>query len=103
MYSIIEQGGAQFKVSSGMKIRVPFFDAEAGTEFTIDRVLLAANGDDVKIGNPVVEGASVKAKVLEQEKGDKVLVVKKKRRKDYKRVNGHRQLYTKVEIISIDV
>ncbi|KMQ49748.1 50S ribosomal protein L21p [Chitinispirillum alkaliphilum] len=102
MYSIIEQGGTQLKVSPGMKVRVPLIDAEAGTEFSIDRVLLTSNDNNVKVGTPVVEGVSVTAKVLEEVKDKKVLVVKKKRRKDYKRKNGHRQRYSMIEILSIN-
>ena len=64
MYSIIEQGGVQFKVTPGETIRVPLIDASEGTEITIDRVLLASDGDALKIGTPVVEGASVKARVV---------------------------------------
>ena len=80
-----------------------FIDAEQGSEITINRVLLTSDGDNVKIGTPVVEGASVTAKVLEHAKAKKVLVVKRKRRKDYRRKNGHRQQYTKIEIVSINI
>ncbi|NLL13780.1 MAG: 50S ribosomal protein L21 [Fibrobacter sp.] len=103
MYSIIEQGGVQFKATPGAKLRVPLIDAEQGAEITINKVLLAADGDNVKIGTPVVEGASVTAKVLEHAKANKVLVIKRKRRKDYRRKNGHRQQYTKIEIVSINI
>ncbi|HON09496.1 MAG: 50S ribosomal protein L21 [Fibrobacter sp.] len=103
MYSIIEQGGAQFKVTEGATIRVPLIEAEKGAEITIDKVLLAADGDKIKIGTPVVEGASVTAKVLDHTKAKKVLVIKRKRRKDYRRKNGHRQQYTKLEIVSIKI
>lgn len=102
MFSIIEQGGVQFKVTQGSTIRVPLIDAEAGTEITIDRVLLASEGDNVKVGNPTIAGASVKAKVVDHGKDRKVLIVKRKRRKDYRRVNGHRQNFTKLEILSIN-
>lgn len=103
MYSIIEQGGVQFKATPGAKIRVPLIDAEQGTEITIDKVLLTADGDKIKVGTPLVEGTSVTAKVLEHAKGEKVLVIKRKRRKDYRRKNGHRQQYTKIEILSINI
>lgn len=102
MYSIIEQGGAQFKVAPGMTVRVPLINAEKGTELTIDKVLLTGDGEDVKVGTPTVEGATVTAKVVDHIKARKVLVIKKKRRKDYKRKNGHRQQYTKLEIVSIN-
>jgi large subunit ribosomal protein L21 len=103
MYSIIEQGGAQFKVTPGAKIRVPLISAEKGAEITIDKVLLTADGANVKVGTPVVSGVSVTAKVLDHDKDKKVLVIKRKRRKDYRRKNGHRQQYTKLEIVSINI
>jgi large subunit ribosomal protein L21 len=103
MYSIIEQGGIQFKVSPGETIRVPLIDASEGSEITIDRVLLASNGGELKIGMPVVEGASVSAKVVGHSKDKKVLVIKRKRRKDYRRKNGHRQQYTRLQIVSINI
>ena len=103
MYSIIEQGGAQFKVTPGATISVPLIDAEKGAEITVDKVLLAADGENIKVGTPVVEGASVTAKVVDHLKARKVLVVKRKRRKDYRRVNGHRQQFTKLQIVSINI
>ncbi len=102
MYSIIEQGGAQFKVTPGMKVRVPLVNAETGTEFSVEKVLLTDDGETVNVGTPILEGVTVKVKILEEVKDKKVLVVKKKRRKDYKRKNGHRQRYSMVEILSID-
>ena len=102
MYSIIEQGGFQYKVTTGATIQVPLIDAEQGSEISIERVLLTADGESVKVGTPCVKDASVKAKVVEHLKGDKVLIIKRKRRKDYKRKNGHRQQYTKLEIVSIN-
>jgi len=103
MYSIIEQGGSQFKVTPGITIRVPLIDAVEGAEITIEKVLLAADGDNVKVGTPVVQGASVKAKVIDHIKAEKVMIIKRKRRKDYRRKNGHRQQYTRLEIVSINV
>jgi large subunit ribosomal protein L21 len=103
MYSIIEQGGAQFKVTTGATIRVPLIDAEKGAEITVEKVLLAADGENIKVGTPVIEGATVTAKVIDHFKDSKVLVVKRKRRKDYRRVNGHRQQLTKLQIVSINI
>ena len=103
MMTIIEQGGFQFKVAEGDTINVPFIDAEQGTEITLDRVLLVSKDDAVTVGTPVVEGAEVKAKVVEHGKDKKVLVMKKKRRKDYKKKNGHRQDFTQLQITSISV
>ena len=102
MYSIIEQGGVQFRVTPGAVIRVPLIDAEAGAEVTIDKVLLTGEGADVKIGTPVILGATVTAKIVEQFQDKKVLIIKRKRRKDYRRKNGHRQMYTKLQIVSIN-
>lgn len=103
MVSVVEQGGFQFKVAEGDIIKVPLIKAEEGEEIVIEKVLLVGEGDSVKVGMPVVEGAEVKAKILHHGLDDKILVMKKKRRKDYKRKNGHRQGYTKIEIISISV
>jgi large subunit ribosomal protein L21 len=102
MYSIIEQGGIQFKATPGATIRVPLIDAEKGSDITIERVLLTADGDKINVGTPCIKGASVTAKVVEHLKGEKVLIVKMKRRKDYRRKNGHRQQYTKLQIVSIN-
>lgn len=101
MFSIVEQGGFQFKVSQGDTIRIPLIGAEKGSEISLEKVLLVGDGGSVKVGTPSVEGAVVKAKVLEQEKGDKIFILKKKRRKTYKRRTGHRQKFTRVEIVSI--
>lgn len=102
MYSIIEQAGVQFKVTRGEKIKVPLIDAEAGADLTIDKVLMTVDGDNIVIGTPTVAGATVTAKVLDHGQDKKVLVIKKKRRKDYKRKNGHRQQFTRIEILSIN-
>lgn len=103
MYSIIEQGGFQFKVTPGITIRVPLIDAVEGAEITIDKVLLSADGENVIVGTPIVNGASVTAKVIDHIQGDKVMIIKRKRRKDYRRKNGHRQQFTRLEIVSINV
>jgi large subunit ribosomal protein L21 len=103
MYSIIEQSGVQFKVTPGMKIRVPLINADAGTDLTIEKVLLAADGDKVTVGAPTISGATVSAKILEHGADKKILVIKRKRRKDYRRKNGHRQKFTRIEIVSINV
>lgn len=101
MYSIIEQGGMQFTVTPGAVIRVPLLAAEAGSEITIDKVLLSADGDAVTVGSPAIKDALVTAKVIGHAKDEKVLIVKRKRRKDYRRKNGHRQPYTTLQIVSI--
>jgi large subunit ribosomal protein L21 len=101
MFSIVEQGGFQYKVSQGDTIKVPLIAAEKETEISIEKVLMVKNGEEIKIGTPVVEGAVVKAKVLDHGKYKKVVIMKKKRRKGYKRKTGHRQTYTKLKIMSI--
>lgn len=102
MFSIVEQGGFQYKVTEGDVIQVPLIDGEAGSELSLDKVLLVANEGDVKIGTPVVDGAEVKAEVVEHGKGDKVVIIKRKRRKDYRLKKGHRQDFTKIKITSIN-
>ncbi len=102
MFTIVEQGGSQFKVSEGDILKVPYMaDAEEGKEITIDRVLLVSKEDAVAVGTPTVDGAEVKAEVVEHGKDKKVLVIKKKRRKDYRRKTGHRQDFTRIKITSV--
>ncbi|MGM0443512.1 MAG: 50S ribosomal protein L21 [Fibrobacterota bacterium] len=102
MFSIVEQAGFQYKVAEGDTVEVPLIDAKEGDEITLERVLLVSDDSGNKIGTPTVDGAEVKAEVVEHGKDKKVLVIKRKRRKDYKRKNGHRQGYTKVKIKSIN-
>ena len=101
MFVVVEQGGFQFKIAQGDFIEVPLVEAEAGTEITIDKVLMVSDGDKVTVGAPLVAGALAKAKVVEHAKRDKILIIKKRRREDYRRKNGHRQDYTRLEITSI--
>ncbi len=101
MYAIVEIAGQQFKVEKERKIYVQRLDAMEGDEVAFEKVLLVDDDGKVTVGTPVVEGARVTAKVLEHVKGDKVLVFKKKRRKGYKKLNGHRQQYTRIQIDSI--
>lgn len=101
MYAIVEISGKQYRVREKDRLFVPRQDAEVDKTLSFDRVLLVANGDDVRVGKPTLKGASVKAKVLDQVKADKVLVFKKKRRKRYKVKRGHRQPYTHIEVSSI--
>ena len=102
MISIVEQGGFQYKVTEGDVLEIPLVDGKAGDELILDRVLLVGEASDVKIGSPIVDGAVVKAEIVEHGRGPKVLVMKKMRRKDYKRKNGHRQDFTKIKITSIN-
>lgn len=103
MYAVIKTGGKQYKVSQGDVLKVEKLDADPGDEVALSQVLMVVNGDDVTIGNPVVEGASVKARVVEQGRAKKVIVFKKKRRKGYKVKNGHRQPFTAIEIQEVSV
>ncbi len=98
MYAIVEIAGQQFKIQKDQKIFVHRLDAEEGAELEFDKVLLKADGNNVEVGAPVVEGARVKAKVLAHLKADKVMVFKKKRRKGYQKMNGHRQQITQIQI-----
>ena len=101
MFAVVDIAGQQFKVSPAERIFVPKRAEKVGDTVTFDRILLVSNDKDVKIGNPVVKGASVKAKVLGHRKDEKVTVFKKKKRKGYRLSRGHRQQYTEVEITTI--
>jgi large subunit ribosomal protein L21 len=98
MYAIVEIAGQQMKAEQGRKMYVHRLENAEGETVVFDKVLLVDNDGKVKVGTPVVEGASVKATVLEHVKGEKVLVFKKKRRKSYQKMNGHRQYLTKIQI-----
>ncbi|MDL2235083.1 50S ribosomal protein L21 [Christensenellaceae bacterium OttesenSCG-928-L17] len=100
MYAIIQTGGKQYKVQAGDEILVEKLAAEEGTEVAFD-VLLVSDDNGVQVGKPLVEGISAKAKVIEHGKGKKVVVFKYKPKKDYRKKQGHRQPFTRVEILSI--
>jgi large subunit ribosomal protein L21 len=101
MYAIVEIAGQQFKVSKDQKVYVHRLASEEGSKVSFDKVLLLDDSGSVTLGAPAVEGASVEAKVLQHLKGDKVIVFKKKRRKGYKKKNGHRQSFTQILIEGI--
>ncbi len=101
MFAIVDIAGFQEKVEKGMKLKVPLRASDSGKTLTFENVLLVADGDDVKVGAPNVSGASVEVKVLNHGKGDKIRIQKFKRRKRYRRVKGHRQDYTEVEVTKI--
>lgn len=105
MYAIIADSGRQYKVEEGQELEVDLrADATAGTTITFDRVLLISGGaGGVQIGEPTVAGASVSAEVLAQTQGEKVTIQKFRRRKNYRRKTGHRQMYTKVRVNKIAV
>ena len=100
MYAIIATGGKQYRVSEGDKIYIEKIDAEVGSTVSFDVLLVEDNGN-VKVGTPVVEGVKVEGKVEAQTRGEKIIVFKYKAKKNYRRKQGHRQPYTKVEITKI--
>ena len=101
MYALVDIAGQQFKVEAGKQIFVNRQAAEVGEALSFDKVLLLDNEGDVKVGAPYIDGAAVKATVVEHCKGDKVIIFKKKRRKGYQKKNGHRQYLTKLQIEGI--
>jgi large subunit ribosomal protein L21 len=103
MYAIVEIAGQQFKVSKDQKVYVHRLAAEEGANVTFDKVFLVDNAGTITLGAPAITGASVGAKVLKHLQGDKVIVFKKKRRKGYKKKNGHRQALTQIVIEGINI
>jgi large subunit ribosomal protein L21 len=101
VYAIVETGGKQYKVNEGSIITVEKLPAEVGEEVVLDRVLMVC-GEECQVGSPVVEGAKVKAKVLQHGKGKKILVFKYKPKKNYRKRQGHRQPFTRLLIESIE-
>ncbi|MBX2872873.1 MAG: 50S ribosomal protein L21 [Saprospiraceae bacterium] len=101
MFAIVTIAGQQFKVEEGQELFVHQLEANEGDSLSFDQVLLVDNGGKVSIGTPVLSTAKVNATVLGHQKGDKVIVFKKKRRKGYRVKNGHRQSFTKIKIDSI--
>ena len=102
MYAVVKTGGKQYKVAVGEKIKVEQIAADVGQEVVIDQVLAVGNGADLKVGAPLVSGASVKATVVSHGRHDKVRIFKMRRRKHYQKHGGHRQNYTELEIGSIN-
>jgi large subunit ribosomal protein L21 len=102
MYAVIKTGGKQYRVEPGQTIRVEKLDGDKGTKLDISDVLLVADGDKVRVGTPTVSGVKVAAEIVGQEKGEKLLVFKFRRRKAYRRKNGHRQNYTALKITAIN-
>ena len=101
MYAIVDIAGQQYKVEQAQKLKVHRLEAEEGKHVELDKVLLVSDGKTVSVGTPTVEGVRIAAKVLSHGKGDKVLVFKKKRRKGYQKMNGHRQYLTELWIEAI--
>jgi len=102
-YAIIEDGGQQYRVEEGQRLDVDYRDASIGDELQFDRVLAYRDDDGLQLGRPLLEAASVKAQVVDVIQGPKIIVQKFRRRKNYRRKIGHRQLYTRVEIKAIEV
>ena len=100
-YAIIRTAGFQYRVEPGKTIRIPSLEADVGASVTFDEVLLGSDGASVQAGTPLVAGASVTAEVVRHGKGDKIIVFKFKRRKNYARKQGHRQRFTEVRINDI--
>ncbi|MGI6408775.1 MAG: 50S ribosomal protein L21 [Gammaproteobacteria bacterium] len=101
MYAVIVTGGKQYKVAEGEYLKIEKLEEATGNSITFDRVLLVGNGEDVKIGAPVVEGAKVTAEVVAQGRHDKIRIIKFRRRKHSMKRQGHRQWFTEVKITGI--
>ena len=101
MYAIIKTGGKQYRVETGLKLKIEQIPADIGSELSMDQVLMISDGDNVSMGKPLLSGASVKATVLNQGRHDKVRIFKMRRRKHYQKHQGHRQNYTEIQITGI--
>ncbi|MGP1716130.1 50S ribosomal protein L21 [Methylophilus sp.] len=101
MYAVIKTGGKQYKVTAGEKLKVEKLVGDVGSTVVIDKVLLIANGESTTIGAPLVAGAKVSATVVSHGRGDKVMIFKMRRRKHYRKTQGHRQSYTEIQIDTI--
>jgi len=102
MYAVIKTGGKQYRVTAGDKLRIEQVAAEIGAELVMDQVLMVVDGETVSIGQPVVSGAAVKATVVSHGRGEKVKIFKMRRRKHYRKSQGHRQNFTEVRIDTIN-
>ncbi len=101
MHAVIRTGGKQYRVQVGDIFNVEKLEAEVGSEITFDEVLAVGDGDAIRIGAPVVDGATVKARIIKTDRLKKIIVFKFKKRKNYKRTRGHRQHFTRIEITDI--
>ena len=102
MYAVIKTGGKQYKVAAGEKIKVEQIAADVGQEIVIDQILAVGNGAELMVGTPLVAGASITAKVVSHGRHDKVRIFKLRRRKHYKKSQGHRQNFTELEISAVN-
>ncbi len=101
MYAVVKTGGKQYRVSAGEKLKVEQLPADIGAEIVLGEVLLVADGQALTLGTPLVSGAAVTAKVVSHGRGEKVHIYKMRRRKHYRKSQGHRQNYTEIEIVGI--
>ena len=100
-YAVIKTGGKQYRVAQGDKLRVEKLAGNVGDAISLGEVLLIGSGDAIKIGKPTVGGAKVEAKIIAQDRGEKIIIFKFRRRKNYRRKTGHRQPFTALEITSV--
>lgn len=101
MYAVVKTGGKQYKVAPGEKLKVETLPADVGAEVILDQVLMVGEGEAVRVGQPIVAGAAVKATVVAHGRGEKVRIFKMRRRKHYQKHQGHRQNYTELQIDAI--
>ncbi len=102
MYAVIKTGGKQYKVAPGENLKVEQIPADVGAQIILDQVLMVGEGESVRLGQPIVDGATVKATVVAHGRGEKIRIFKMRRRKHYQKHQGHRQGYTELKIDSID-
>ena len=102
MYAVVKIKGHQYRVQKDGLLQVMSIDSEVGETVTFDEVMMVSDGDEVKVGSPTIEGATVDAEIVEHGRSRKIVVFKKKRRKNYRRKNGHRQGYTQIKITGIN-
>ena len=102
MYAVVKTGGKQYRVSQGDRLKVESLNAESGEEINLSEILMVGSGESVTVGTPTVANASVSAKVINHGRGDKVKIIKFRRRKHHRKQAGHRQNYTELEITSIN-
>lgn len=101
MYAVIKTGGKQYRVVAGERLKVEKLEAEVGATVTLDQILMVTDGDKITIGSPIIKGATVKATVVSHGRGDKVMIFKFRRRKHYRKTQGHRQSFTEIKIEAI--
>ena len=101
MYAVVKTGGKQYRITPGEKVKVEQIAADVGAEVVLDQVLMVGEGESVRLGQPTLAGATVKATVVSQGRGDKVTIFKMRRRKHYQKHGGHRQNYTEIQIGAI--